>query len=86
MQKKLYRSATDKKIAGVCGGIAAYFDVDSTLIRLAFAFFVIFAGTGLLAYLIAALVIPMEPADAQKQQADNIPYTPYTDVNGTEEN
>lgn len=56
--KKLFRSVTDKKICGVCGGIAEYFEIDSTLVRLAAVFLVLFCGCGLLAYIIAALVIP----------------------------
>ena len=59
--KRLYKSATDKKIAGVCGGIAEYFNVDSTLIRLAWVVFSALGGSGLLAYIIAALVIPDRP-------------------------
>ena len=59
--KRLYKSATDKKIAGVCGGIAEYFNVDSTLIRLAWVVFCALDGSGLLAYIIAALVIPDRP-------------------------
>ena len=59
--KRLYKSATDKKIAGVCGGIAEYFNVDSTLIRLAWVVFCALGGSGLLAYIIAALVIPDQP-------------------------
>ncbi len=59
--KRLYKSATDKKIAGVCGGIAEYFNVDSTLIRLAWVAFCALGGSGLLAYIIAALVIPDRP-------------------------
>ena len=61
MDKKLYRSTTDKKIAGVCGGLAEYLSVDSTIIRLIVAAAVIFAGAGLLAYIIAALIIPVKP-------------------------
>ena len=61
MEKKLYRSNTDKKIAGVCGGLAEYFSIDSTIIRLIVAAAVIFAGAGLLAYIIAALIIPVKP-------------------------
>ncbi|MBR1377006.1 MAG: PspC domain-containing protein [Bacilli bacterium] len=60
MKKKLYRSESDRKIAGVCGGIAEYFDIDSTLIRLAVVFLVLAWGTGLIAYFVAALVIPNE--------------------------
>ena len=56
--KKLYRSDTDKKIFGVCGGIAEYFDTDSTVIRLIWAISILCLGTGLLAYLIAALILP----------------------------
>ena len=59
--KKLYLSDTDKKVCGVCGGIAEYFNIDSTVIRLACVLLVLFAGTGLLAYIIAALIIPHRP-------------------------
>ena len=56
--KKLYRSTTDKMIAGVCGGIAEYFGIDATLVRLGFAVFSMACGTGVLAYILAALIIP----------------------------
>lgn len=59
--KKLYKSAMDKKIAGVCGGIAEYFNVDATLIRLAWVLFGLLGGSGLLAYIIAALIMPEQP-------------------------
>lgn len=58
MKKKLYRSEKDKKIAGVCGGLAEYFDIDPTLVRLAWIFLVFCVGTGILAYIIAAIIIP----------------------------
>lgn len=61
MEKKLYRSRTDRKIFGVCGGLANYFECDATLIRLGVALAVLCAGGGLLFYLVAALVIPNEP-------------------------
>ena len=61
MEKKLYRSNTNKKIAGVCGGVAEYFNIDPTIVRLAVALCVVFAGFGLLAYIVAALVIPENP-------------------------
>jgi phage shock protein C len=61
MEKKLYTSNTDKKICGVCGGLAEYLNVDSTVIRLIWVLAVLFAGCGLLAYIIAALVIPNKP-------------------------
>ncbi len=58
--KKLYLSETDKKIWGVLGGIAEYFEVDSTIIRVAFAFILIITGfvPGILFYIFAALIIP----------------------------
>ena len=58
--KKLYKSNKDKKLFGVCGGIAEYFEIDSTVVRLAFVFLALCIGGGLLAYLIAALVMPEE--------------------------
>jgi phage shock protein PspC (stress-responsive transcriptional regulator) len=60
-ERRLMRSSTDKKIAGVCGGFAEYFGWDSTLIRLVWVLAVIFAGTGLLAYIIAWIVMPLAP-------------------------
>ena len=61
MEKKLYRSKTDKKLFGVCGGLAEYFGIDSTIIRLILVLAVVCAGVGVLAYFIAALVIPEQP-------------------------
>ena len=63
MEKKLYRSRKDEKIAGVCGGIAKYFNIDSSIIRLIWALAILCAGTGLLAYIVCAFVIPEEPED-----------------------
>ena len=56
--KRLYKSENNKMIAGVCGGIAEYFDIDPTLVRLGFVVFSLAGGSGVLAYLIAAVVIP----------------------------
>ncbi|MDO4846344.1 MAG: PspC domain-containing protein [Oscillospiraceae bacterium] len=56
--KKLYLSDTDKKIGGVCGGIAEYFGIDSTIVRLIWVILALCVGCGLLAYLICWLVIP----------------------------
>lgn len=58
--RKFYRSRNDKMIAGVCGGLAEYFDIDPVLVRIGFVLFVIF-GAGLLAYLILALLVPENP-------------------------
>ena len=63
MQKKLYRSATDKKLGGVCAGIAEYLDVDPTVIRLAWALFTLLGGAGVLAYIIALLVMSTPPVE-----------------------
>ncbi len=56
--KKLYRSEKDKMILGVCGGIAEYFEIDPTLVRLGFVAVCLAGGSGVLAYFIAAIVIP----------------------------
>lgn len=58
MKKRLYKSKEEKVLAGVCGGIAEYFDVDPTLVRLLWIFLVFCLGTGILAYLVAAIIIP----------------------------
>ena len=60
-EKKLYKSSTDKKLAGVCGGIAEYFNIDSTLVRLGWVLFSLLGGSGLLAYIIAAIIMPDRP-------------------------
>ena len=56
--KKLYRSSTIYKLAGVCGGIGEYFNIDPTLSRLGWFLFSVMGGAGVLAYIIAALVMP----------------------------
>lgn len=60
-KKKLYRSRTDRKIAGICGGLGEYFGIDPTLVRLLFVLGLVFVGGTLLAYIILAIVIPQEP-------------------------
>ena len=57
---RLHKSATDKKVAGVCGGLAEYLGVDPTVIRLAWALLVFGWGSGLLAYIVCAVVLPEE--------------------------
>ena len=61
MNKRLYKSRNDQKLDGVCAGIAKYFDVDPTVIRLAWVLFCALGGSGVLAYIVCALVIPREP-------------------------
>ncbi len=58
MEKHLYRSTRDKMIGGVCGGIAEYFEVDSTVVRLICAITFLAGGTGVFAYIIALIIIP----------------------------
>ena len=64
MEKKLYKIAKDKKICGVCAGFAKYLSIDVTLVRLIWAIVTLCTvGTGVLAYIICALVMPDEPTD-----------------------
>jgi phage shock protein C len=58
MQRKLYRSRTDRTIAGVCGGLAEYFGLDSTVVRLVFVIMFLLGGHGLLVYLILWVLMP----------------------------
>ena len=62
MKKRLHRSNENKVIAGVCGGIAEYFDMNPTLIRLAWILFCALGGSGVLACIIAAIIIPEKTA------------------------
>ena len=59
--KKLYRSGTNKMLAGVCGGIGEYANIDPTVIRVIWAVVAYCGGVGLLAYIICALVMPENP-------------------------
>jgi len=63
MDKRLYRSRKDRKIAGVCGGIAEYLDIDPTVIRIIYVLLTVFTGfiLGIIAYLLIWLIIPNEP-------------------------
>ena len=68
MTKTLRKSATDKKISGVCGGIAEYFNIDATIVRIILVAFTLFGGSGILVYIVAALIMP-----------EALPYDPPTD-------
>ena len=59
--KRLYRSRTDRRISGVCGGIAVFFKIDPTLVRLLFVLGLLFVGGTFWAYIILMIVIPEEP-------------------------
>lgn len=60
MEKRLYRSETDRMVAGVCGGFAEYFNIDPAVVRIVFLLFVLWGGGGVLAYIICWIVIPTE--------------------------
>ncbi len=59
-QKRLYRSNTNKMICGVCGGLAEYINIDPTVVRLLWVVFSFAGGFGLLAYIIAAIIMPVK--------------------------
>jgi phage shock protein C len=61
MEKRLYKSNQNKVLDGVCGGIAEYFNIDPTLVRLGWVVFCALGGSGVLAYIVAALIIPRNP-------------------------
>ncbi len=62
-EKKLYRSKDNRMLAGVCGGIAEYFAIDASLVRIGAVLLSLGAGSGILAYIVAAIVIPEKPAE-----------------------
>ena len=69
--KRLYKSRNNQVLDGVCGGIAEYLNIDPTLVRLAWIAFSFFAGSGLIAYIVAACIIPRAP-----KFEDPIPHEP----------
>lgn len=68
--KKLYRSETNKMLAGICGGVAEYFSVDATAIRLVWLLIVIFTGVfpGVIAYILALFIMPLPPSAEAKHE------------------
>ena len=69
-EKKLYRSRNEKMLAGVCGGVAEYFGVDATVVRLIWAAVTFFAGVGILIYIAAAIIMPYPPENAEEEVKD----------------
>ena len=61
MEKRLYKSNVNKMLDGVCGGIAEYLNMDPTLIRLGWVLFCALGGSGIIGYIIAAIIIPRNP-------------------------
>ena len=68
MEKRLYRSRTERVLGGVCGGIAEYFGVDPTLVRLLALVLILAGGAGIIAYIIAWIVIPEEPEEEKAEE------------------
>ena len=62
IMRQLKRSATDNKIAGVCGGIAEYFGIDSKIVRVLFAIFALSGGSGIFLYIVLAIIMPKADA------------------------
>ena len=84
-KKPLYKSTTNKMIDGVCGGIGEYFGIDPTLVRLGFVALCVLAGGGLLAYIVALIIIPRapegyDPAAQEAPKADQA-HTPDSNAN-----
>ncbi len=78
MEKRLYRSRTERVIWGVCGGLAKYFDIDPTIIRVIAILLIFASGFGILAYIIIAIIVPLEgssvatPREAVKENIEDI--------------
>lgn len=60
MEKRLYRVEEGKMVAGVCAGVAEYFNIDPTVVRLGWALISAFAGAGIIAYIAAAIIMPVK--------------------------
>ena len=75
MERKLYRSRTDKKLLGVLGGFAKYFNVDATVLRIIYVLLSLFVlGCPVIIYLVVALIIPEEPETPDYQEGKFEPY------------
>lgn len=76
MSKRLYRSTKDKQVSGVCGGVAEYFKMDPTIVRIVFVIIALSSlGTALIAYLITSIVVPEMPSDyVPDESEDEISY------------
>ncbi len=75
MEKRLYRSRTDRKIWGVCGGLAKYFDIDPVIVRVIAVLLIFANGLGIIAYIIMAIVVPLEGSKAttpEKTMRENV--------------
>ncbi len=81
MEKRLYRSRSDRMVWGVCGGLAKYFDMDPTIVRVITVLSIFFGSLGIWAYIILAIVVPLEnskaaePKDTIKENVEEIKET-----------
>jgi len=71
MTKKLYKSRTDVKLDGVCAGLAKYIGVDPTVVRLAWVVFSLIGGSGLIAYIVCAVLMPREPKETEQDDYES---------------
>jgi len=79
--KQLTRSATDRKIAGICGGLGEYLNIDPVIFRIAFILTLFIGGTGLLVYLIMIFVVPEKPVNFQDYEKKNEIITdPFSEI------
>ena len=70
MAKKLYRSRTDRKISGVCGGLAKYFDIDPVIVRVIAIASIFVTGVSIIAYIVMALVVPLENSEVTTPEGE----------------
>ncbi len=63
MRKRLYKSDDNRLLCGVCGGVGEFLGIDPTIVRLIWAILILFAGAGLLLYILAAIIVPRRPVD-----------------------
>lgn len=79
MLKKLYRSRNDRMIAGVCGGLAKYFGIDSTIVRIAAFLLIVPGGLSIWVYIAMALIIPLEPEEGSPHLEESNIYEDNND-------
>jgi phage shock protein C len=72
-QRRLYRSQTNKVIAGVCGGLGEYFNVDTTVVRLVWIILTLLGGAGIIAYILAYLIVPLKPIESGEMSPQTQP-------------
>ena len=82
-EKRLYKSR-DKKVCGVCGGIAEYFGVDPTIIRLVYVLLVLFTGVGIVPYIVGAIIMDDAPSGYSDTESDTNSYSANTEYESDE--